>query len=323
MNGDTAGACAAFCERVLKDNAGKPLRNAPLHQSWHAHIEHCWETSRKHPVIFAPWGHGKTVQVVLGRVLHALGVAPELRVKIICNAKETAQQRVVALAQYVEYDEELHAEFEHLRRPKTRRSGGWTQSRFSLAADGDSRKIDPSVQGDGILSTGIGGRADLIVFDDVVDRRNALDNPKLLRKVIDNYFETWLSRLDGLEGRSITIMTLWHRDDLGHALMENEEFCVLKQAVNDELTAYDCELFNADAEHPLLAESLAGDERFLLPLWEAHWPREALLRKKRENVRAFERGFQQKAFTAEEVMFPSFRKCFVDLTREEVLGGSS
>ena len=36
-------------------------------------------------------------------------------------------------------------------------------------------------------------------------------------------------------------------------------------------------------------------------------------------VRAFERGFQMKAFTEEEAMFPSFKKNFVDLTREETL----
>jgi len=47
-----------------------------------------------------------------------------------------------------------------------------------------------------------------------------------------------------------------------------------------------------------------------LPLWSERWSREALLKKQAAGRRSFSRGFQLRAFTDEERMFPSFRKCF-------------
>ncbi|MBN1518430.1 hypothetical protein JXA32_17850 [Candidatus Sumerlaeota bacterium] len=307
--------CVDFVEGVLKDGRGERVRCAELHRSWHAHIDWCWGAGL-HPVIFAPWGHGKTVQIVLGRTLYELSRDSALRVKVVCNSSGAARNRVQMLRYYVEYDENLHARCSALRKPGKRGAGRWAAMEFSVDDERALGRVDASVQGASILSTGIGGRADLIVFDDVVDRRNAIDQPKLRERVFENFFETWLSRLDGAAGRSVTIQTLWHREDLGHRLMGNAEFCVLKQAVSRALDGIECELLNAREGHPLLQGAVDG--RFVLPLWAERWGREALKRKKRENVRAFERGFQQRAYTREETMFPSFRKCLVDLRREEL-----
>lgn len=46
-----------------------------------------------------------------------------------------------------------------------------------------------------------------------------------------------------------------------------------------------------------------------VPVWE-HWDAERLAKEKLENPRAFARGFQMKAFTDDERMFPSFHTCF-------------
>ena len=313
----TATNCSTFCELILKDNCGRSLRNAELHDSWHTHIEYCWNTLRKHPVIFAPWGHGKTIQIVIGRILWELAAQPDLRVKVVCNARRAAKNRIQMLKQYIELDDDLHELFPVMTRPSRKLQLPWTQHAITIECSPEARKIDPSVQAEGILTSGIGSRADLIVFDDVVDRRNALDNPRLLEKVKDNFFETWLSRLDGIEGRSLTIMTLWHKDDLGHSLMRNTEFCVLKQAISDDLTQINCELYNHDKRHPLLINS--NEAQIALPLWEEHWPSFQLQKKKNENPRAFARGFQQKAFTNEDMLFPSFKQCFLNATIQQLL----
>jgi hypothetical protein len=42
----------------------------------------------------------------------------------------------------------------------------------------------------------------------------------------------------------------------------------------------------------------------------AHWNRERLTKEKTDNPRAFARGFQMRAFTDSERMFPSFTKCY-------------
>jgi hypothetical protein len=47
-----------------------------------------------------------------------------------------------------------------------------------------------------------------------------------------------------------------------------------------------------------------------IPVWDAHWPIEALRREQNTNPRSFSRGFQQRAFDDAERMFPSFQSCF-------------
>ena len=51
-----------------------------------------------------------------------------------------------------------------------------------------------------------------------------------------------------------------------------------------------------------------------LPLW-SQWPAEKLREEKAASPRAFARGRQMRAFTDEEVMFPSFKSCFNSVIR--------
>ena len=46
-----------------------------------------------------------------------------------------------------------------------------------------------------------------------------------------------------------------------------------------------------------------------LPVW-SHWNSMRLIKESQENPRAFARGFQMKAFTDSERMFPSFQSCY-------------
>jgi hypothetical protein len=46
-----------------------------------------------------------------------------------------------------------------------------------------------------------------------------------------------------------------------------------------------------------------------VPPW-SHWPTERLRQEQSDNPRAFQRGFQMRAFSDEERMFPSFETCF-------------
>ncbi len=49
-----------------------------------------------------------------------------------------------------------------------------------------------------------------------------------------------------------------------------------------------------------------------VPVWEAHWPTEALRREQATNPRSFARGFQQRAYEDSERMFPSFEQCYTN-----------
>ena len=47
-----------------------------------------------------------------------------------------------------------------------------------------------------------------------------------------------------------------------------------------------------------------------VPVWQAHWSTERLRQEQADNPRAFSRGFQMRAFSDEERMFPSFQTCY-------------
>jgi hypothetical protein len=85
----------------------------------------------------------------------------------------------------------------------------------------------------GILSTGIGGRADLLIVDDPHDLRTGVQEPSRRQAVIETFHNVWLSRLEPT-GQCIYIATSWHEEDLTHVLAQNPSFGVLAQAISED-----------------------------------------------------------------------------------------
>jgi hypothetical protein len=110
--------------------------------------------------------------------------------------------------------------------------------------------VDVSVSARGVLSTGVGGRADLLIFDDVVDQKNAILFPKMRRKVIDSFGQTWMSRLEP-DGRALFIGTPWHLEDLTHVLLEQASWSVLRMPISEDCTRIDMEIYNPPSDYPI------------------------------------------------------------------------
>jgi hypothetical protein len=169
-----------------------------------------------------------------------------------------------------------------------------------------------------MFSTGIGGRADFLIFDDPVDRRNSIDFPEMRKRLPEVYFDTWLSRLEP-GGRIVYIATIWHIEDLTHILMTESNYCTLKQSVTDDFEQMRTELINLpDDQHPVLesfqrqTDVRTAATYVIMPLWEAKWNKAELIKRcgtTTTSQRAFERGFRQKPFTSSELMFPSIDQC--------------
>jgi hypothetical protein len=124
----------------------------------------------------------------------------------------------------------------------------WTQHEIFLQRPGFA--LDPSVQAAGVLSAGTGGRADLLILDDVVDQKNALDEPKLRDKVADNIDNVWMSRLEP-GGRVIMIATPWHQNDYTHRIQKREVWCTLRQWVSDDFSRIEQEVYNPPVDYPI------------------------------------------------------------------------
>jgi hypothetical protein len=297
-----------FKSYVLKDDAGAEITQGEIHKSWSAHEERV-AGLKKYCGIIAPWGHGKTEQCVIGDTLFDLARNPNLRIKIISNSDANARKRIMSIRKYIESSPEFRRVFPEIVRDT---SGAWNDHELFIKRDGYSK--DPSIEGAGIFSSGVGGRADKLVFDDPVDLKNAIQEPGSRVRVIEAAKQTWLSRLDPREGvlnyvQVLWIATVWHVDDATCSwVMKNSEFCVLLQSVNETMDAIESKLDGNNIPR-------------LVGLWKPKFSSEGLQKKRRElGEAAFQRGFRNRPWSDEDIKLRSFATCLDEsLTPAEAL----
>lgn len=260
----------AFAEYCFLAPDGSPWLQQDFHREWQGLLP---EQGPARVLIVAPREHAKSTQMSVCRVLWELGRNPNLRVKIVCAHDDLARAQLQEIKENIERNEKLHQVFPHLQPD---RDSGWAHERIYVKRDMIAK--DPSVEASGVMSTGAGGRADLIVFDDVVDLRNAVLNPAFREQVKRAFYEVWTNLL-GPEGRAVYPATVWHSDDLTCALRDNPEWRVWwKPAIDPDTSAI---------------------------LWPSKWGAESLNARAREiGPRAFSRQFQLVPISDEEVTFP-------------------
>ena len=231
----------AFIERVVTDNrTGGPVHQGEIHKSWQRHIDRCQEMERFCGIL-APWGHGKTEQVAIARSLFDLGKNPNLRVKIVTNTPEFAQARLQTCQKYIKQSKSFRQIFPGIR---PAHESDW--NKHKLVVQRETYSEDGSIEAYGVLQTATGGRADLLIFDDVVDLNNAILNPAMRPKVIEAFHNVWLPRLEP-GGFAIYIATRWHLEDITGVLLKNPQWRFLVQAISEDMSCLESELI----EHEL------------------------------------------------------------------------
>lgn len=210
----------AFMEYCFYDE----VTGSPFEQQW---FQDEWSLAmdvENRLLIIAPRDHGKTSQIV-GRVIWELGRDHNLRIKIVCASDGRAKERLFEIIQNLKYNDRVKEVFPDLRPAE---EGEW--SKHKIVVERKARHRDASVEAIGITSTATGGRADLLVADDVVDRRNALSFPALREQIKLAWKSDWTNLLEP-DGRVWYICTLWHKEDLSHQLMDNLAFKVMFYAI--------------------------------------------------------------------------------------------
>ncbi|MCK5642561.1 MAG: hypothetical protein KAJ19_17265, partial [Gammaproteobacteria bacterium] len=118
------------------------------------------------------------------------------------------------------------------------------------------------------------GRADVLVADDVVDRRNALSFPALREQIKQAWKSDWTNLLEP-NSTVWYICTLWHKDDLSHQIMANPVYKTLFYAIPEDFGS----------------------------MWHDKWPaKELWLRYKEIGSVEFNRGFRNVAVDLESVI---------------------
>ena len=156
-----------YCEYIFRDQDGDRIV-CPQHQlEIFNFIEESFAAGHNKIAIEAPWGHGKTQSVALFYPSRMIGMNPMIRAKI-CSANDSiATLRVGANKNTIDQNEDYRMVFRNIKH-----GDKWGESAFRISG-ALSSSTDYTLQAGGVNSSVIGGRADLLIFDDPCDWNNS------------------------------------------------------------------------------------------------------------------------------------------------------
>ena len=230
-----------FIEMCGRDENGRHIELAPIHRAWVWHVAYCWERGLR-AVILAPFGSGKSSTLAVPLAAWLIGRNVQARLQVVSNGDPYAKRRVGSVKQIIETPTYREI-FPHVR-PGLK----WSDHEFFVRREGHS--IDPTLLARGVTTQGVGSRSDATIFDDVCDQLNTADENRRT-KVKRIVRDTWLSRLDQIEGRVLWIATPWHVDDATHDQIQDKQCCTLIQRVAADLESYSQEVINAGPDYTL------------------------------------------------------------------------
>lgn len=149
-----------------------------------------------------------TTQISIGRTIWEIGRNNRLRCKVVAATPAVSKDIIFDIAQNIELNLRIQRVFPDL---KPDYKSGWTKTELFVQRGYDAGK-DATVSAKSVLGSGAGGRADWLLFDDVVDFRNAVGNPKL-RPLVKKAIKSTFLPLMPPDGRAIYSATPWSDDD--------------------------------------------------------------------------------------------------------------
>lgn len=177
--------------------------------------------------------------------LYFLGKDPACRIKMVCLSDKAAKERLGAIRAYISTDADYQGVFPHIKPDKNQE---WT--RHTIYVERNTIAKDASIDTYGVVSSGIGGRCDLLIVDDIFDQRTAVSQPATREQIIATFNQVWLSRVEP-SGQVVIICTRWHELDLAGDILSDEgklkRYGVLIQRVSDDMTHINCEVIIPDS----------------------------------------------------------------------------
>lgn len=225
----------AFIELVLG------YTQAPIHREIQQHL-----TDSDNPSVTTHRGAGKTDQVSIGRTAWEIGRNPDIRVKCVKNvdteaAKITdATRRIIDSPKFREVFPNCIPDRNH-----------WTGQSFRVQRQAVGEK-EPTYQAYGVLSTATGGRADLLIYDDICDAKNTIQEPakrESVRVAYQNTFQPMLVK----GGRCWRVYTPYHIADITADWEKNPHIQTLSRPVLNFRSPWP-EEFPADRLHLILED---------------------------------------------------------------------
>src|SRR3970040_279904 len=180
------------------------FKNAKFHEVWHRFMD-----SNQYGQVLACRDTGKTEQITIGRSLWEIGKDPNIRIKVATETDDLVKKILTRISNTILKNERYHEVFPDIRPSPT---DSW--NKMSMTVENKMHHKDPTIEGGGILTASVGGRADLVFFDDISGMRNAIHQPRTREQVKEAWANAWLNLLDGPDARWYMVGTPWHELDI-------------------------------------------------------------------------------------------------------------
>ncbi|HEX5135868.1 MAG TPA: hypothetical protein VFY93_02770 [Planctomycetota bacterium] len=202
----------AFAEYVGVDDVGEPIVQAPLHRFMWRFVD--WAHERGlYAGVMIPVGHGKTTQAVL-RAAWEIGRDENVLCRVVAASEEDAGDRARAIRAVM-----AHPAYRRVFPGVRIVRGEQSETEFTVKRSGVSK--DPTLGCSGVL-TGTGARATCLILDDIVNNKNAVQNPAERARVLRSFRGVWMSRPSIIGSRKplvVWIQTAYHVEDAAAVTM--------------------------------------------------------------------------------------------------------
>ena len=208
--------CKAFMKEILD------LKVEDFHEEWIELFE-----NNRFVCLLAPRGHGKST-IVEGYIIWRILLDPSIRILITTVNQNKAEEMMSFISHHLEFNEKIIEIFGE------QKSNLWSRSKLRVKAKGGGIiHKEPTLQVLGVTSSQVSSHYDIILLDDVCDRRNTQTAHR--RRQLKEWYNTELLEMLEPGGKVLNIATRWHEDDLHNYLSNIDEFVSKRyQAIIDE-----------------------------------------------------------------------------------------
>lgn len=251
-------------EAIWKDSEGKPVIPGDIHHVIWEFLDKAAE-ARVPALVLAPRSIGKT-ETGLALVARRIAKRPFIRYQIISDILENAQDRLGSIRHYFEKDDDFRYYYPEIQIDRSKR-GRRTLNKLRLTANKYAK--DPTLEACGAFGGSTGHRADEQFYDDLCTERNSVLAPADRERLKKVFFKTWTPILVP-GGWWFYIGTVYHSEDLTHALLGNTKVAHLKIGLSEDFSCYDAEEWwpGMDEEE----KKPVNPKRYTIPLWvEGGW----------------------------------------------------
>ncbi len=209
-----------FCEHVMRTKIGEFWQMPSFHKEW-----------TKLPLkylmlqIEAFRESAKTSLFSVAYPLWRIGNDPNIRIKVVTSDDDLGVDILDEIKENIKSNEEYQKVFHHVVK-------GHKWSGHKIVVGREATMKDPTIEAAGVLSTGAGGRCDLLLFDDVCDFRNSIANPSLRPVVASAVEKVWLNLLVP-GGQAIWLNTPWHELDYSATIRSSSGWHSVSYPVRD------------------------------------------------------------------------------------------